>query len=60
LDKQSETLDAGNVKLAYHGFVEKVIEKLFILILFVHYFIFIVIKFLIGRSKRKRKITGRK
>ncbi|XP_001950893.1 pre-mRNA-processing factor 40 homolog B isoform X1 [Acyrthosiphon pisum] len=23
LDKQSETLDAGNVKLAYHGFVDK-------------------------------------
>uniref|UniRef100_A0A2H8TYT3 Pre-mRNA-processing factor 40 B n=1 Tax=Melanaphis sacchari TaxID=742174 RepID=A0A2H8TYT3_9HEMI len=23
LDKQSETLDAGNVKLAYHGFIEK-------------------------------------
>lgn len=25
LDKRSETLDAGNVKLAYHGFVEKVL-----------------------------------
>jgi len=50
LDKQAETLDAGNVKLAYHGFIEKVIEKLFILIVFVRYLIliFIIVKFLIG------------
>lgn len=33
LDKRSETLDAGNVKLAYHGFVEKV-RSLFIFFFF--------------------------
>lgn len=52
LDKRSETLDAGNVKLAYHGFVEKVFYYPFV---FNH--LIVTVNFLIGRGKRKRTIT---